>query len=234
MKNSLLTALTILSLGLFFQPLWSQQSSRTAPDTSANYRVEIMPEFPGGQEAMYAFLLKNLKYPNEARKEKISGVVYVTFVVNTDGSISDQTILKSPHQSMSDEALRVVGKMPNWKPGYMNGKAVRAKMTLPIRFTFPKDDEPSLSEKTGGLTSKQLKIHTERAEKAYKDKVYKDCLYHLIKLKEAGQPTIKNLEMEADCLAALGDDKLACETISTIPENKRSRSVRKKMESYCQ
>lgn len=234
MKYRFLPGLALLCLGLFVQPLWSQQPSSANTDSTVNTMVEIMPEYPGGQEAMYAFLLKNLKYPKEARKEKISGVVYVLFVINADGNIAEQSILKSPHQSLSDEALRVIGKMPAWKPGFQQGKAVRVKMTLPIRFTLPDDDSPLDPKKTGGLTAKQLKIHSERAEQAYKDKAYKECLYHLIKLKEGLQPTADYLVMEADCLAALGDDKLACETISTIPENKRTRSVRKKMESYCQ
>lgn len=232
MKHRLLPGLALLCLGLFSQALWAQQPFSVLADSSANTMVENMPEYPGGQEAMYAFLMKHLKYPNEARKEKISGVVYVLFVINADGSIVEQSILKSPHQSLSDEALRVIGKMPAWKPGYQKGKAVRVKMTLPIRFTLP-EDPADLNAEKDKPKAKQLRIHTERAEKAFDEKSYKDCLYHLMKLKELQKPSTDLLAMEAVCLAELGDLKLACETFAEIPESQLSRSMLKKKRSIC-
>ena len=232
MKNSLLSSLVLLILGLSALPLWSQPPSANASDSTVNTMVESMPEFPGGEEAMIAFLRKNIKYPNEARREKIGGVVYVVFVINSDGSIVDQSILKSPHQSLSDEALRVIGKMPAWKPGYQKGKAVRVKMNLPIRFTLP-EDPADLDAEKDKPKAKQLRIHTERAEKAFDDKSYKDCLYHLMKLKELQKPSADLLAMEAFCLAELGDMKLACETFAEIPESQLSRSMLKKKRSIC-
>lgn len=232
MKHRFIPRLALLCLVLFAPSLWSQQPSSVGADSTVNTMVETMPEFPGGQEAMYAFLMKHLKYPNEARKEKISGVVYVVFVINADGSIVDQSILKSPHQSLSDEALRVIGKMPAWKPGYQKGKAVRVKMTLPIRFTLP-EDPADLNAEKDKPKAKQLRIHTERAEKAFDDKSYKDCLYHLMKLKELQKPSADFLAMEAVCLAELGDLKLACETFAEIPESQLSRSMLKKKRSIC-
>jgi protein TonB len=96
--------------------------------------VEEMPEFPGGQEALFAYIGKDLKYPEQAVEEGIEGVVFVAFVVETDGSISNVNMLRGIGGGCSEEALRVVQGMPNWKPGKQNGKTVRVRYNLPIRF----------------------------------------------------------------------------------------------------
>ena len=96
--------------------------------------VEEMPEFPGGPEALYPYIGKNLKYPEQAVEEGIEGVVYLTFVVETDGKISNVNVLRGISGGCSEEAVRVVKGMPNWKPGKQNGKKVRVRYNLPIRF----------------------------------------------------------------------------------------------------
>lgn len=98
--------------------------------------VEQMPEFPGGTAAMMDFLGKNLKYPNEARDKNISGKVIVKFVVNKEGNIQDATIVRGIGAGCDEEALRVVRKMPRWKPGYQNGKAVNVFFHLPVSFVL--------------------------------------------------------------------------------------------------
>ena len=96
--------------------------------------VENMPEYPGGNEAMIAFFAKNMKYPADAQKNKVQGRVLVTFVVERDGTITDVQVAKPTFPSLDDEAMRLVKKMPKWKPGTQRGVPVRVKFTLPVVF----------------------------------------------------------------------------------------------------
>ncbi|MEZ4755710.1 MAG: energy transducer TonB [Flavobacteriales bacterium] len=96
--------------------------------------AEQMPEFPGGKEALFAYIGKNLKYPEQAQEEGIEGVVYVTFVVETDGKITGVQVLRGIGGGCNEEAVRVVSGMPNWTPGMQRGKPVRVKYNLPIRY----------------------------------------------------------------------------------------------------
>lgn len=98
--------------------------------------VEQQPEFPGGLDALRTFLGKNLNYPRMAASSGVSGRVYVSFVVNTDGSLTDIQILKGIGFGCDEEAIRVMQKMPRWKPGKQSGRAVRVKYNLPISFTL--------------------------------------------------------------------------------------------------
>lgn len=98
--------------------------------------VESMPEFPGGEAAMRVFLGKNLKYPELANQAGISGKVYVSFVVEKDGSITDVKLLRGIGGGCDEEALRVVSKMPKWKPGLQRSHAVRVHFVLDIKFTL--------------------------------------------------------------------------------------------------
>ena len=98
--------------------------------------VEDMPAFPGGMEAMMAFLIENVKYPADAKKQKVDGRVLVNFVVEKDGSITEVKVIKPAFPSLDAEAIRVVKAMPKWKPGYQNGQAVRVLFTLPINFSL--------------------------------------------------------------------------------------------------
>jgi protein TonB len=98
--------------------------------------VEQQPEFPGGMDGLRAFLNKNLTYPRSAASAGISGRVYISFVVNTDGSLADVQILKGIGFGCDEEALRVVQRMPRWRPGKQSGRTVRVKYNLPISFTL--------------------------------------------------------------------------------------------------
>lgn len=96
--------------------------------------VEQNPQFPGGEQALMAWLTKNLKYPSVAQENGIQGRVMVSFVVNKDGSIVDPKIVRSVDPSLDKEAIRVVSAMPKWTPGRQRGKTVRVKYSLPVTF----------------------------------------------------------------------------------------------------
>jgi protein TonB len=96
--------------------------------------VEQMPEYPGGQAALIEYISNNVKYPDDAAKKKVEGKVFVTFVVDTDGKITDVSLLRKVFPSLDAEAIRVISGMPNWIPGKQKGQVVRVKYTVPIVF----------------------------------------------------------------------------------------------------
>ena len=96
--------------------------------------VEENPEFVGGIEKLYEYLGNNINYPEMAKENGIQGKVFVQFVVWKDGSIRNVNVVKGTHKLLDKEALRVINKMPNWKPGKQRGKNVNARFTLPIKF----------------------------------------------------------------------------------------------------
>lgn len=98
--------------------------------------VEEMPTFPGGEEELFKYLQRNIKYPAIARENGISGRVYVTFVVDKDGKIKDAKILRGVGGGCDEEALRVVRNMPDWKSGRQNGRPVQVQYNLPVNFTL--------------------------------------------------------------------------------------------------
>ena len=95
--------------------------------------VEEMPEFPGGQDSLMKFLLNNLKWPNEA---DCMGSVYISFIVEADGTLSHKGILRGICDPFDKEALRVINLIPQWKPGKQNGIAVPVKFVMPIKFAL--------------------------------------------------------------------------------------------------
>lgn len=96
--------------------------------------VEVDPEFPGGEEALYKYLAENIKYPIMAKNNKVEGRVYITFVIEKDGTVSDAKVLRSVNEELDAEALRVINAMPKWKPGTQRGVPVRVQYNIPISF----------------------------------------------------------------------------------------------------
>lgn len=96
--------------------------------------VETNPSFPGGEAKMYAYLGKNMKYPPIARDNNIQGRVYVSFVVEKNGAITDVRVLRGIGGGCDEEAIRVVKSMPKWSAGKQRGKPVRVRFNLPIVF----------------------------------------------------------------------------------------------------
>ena len=97
--------------------------------------VEEMPQFPGGEKKLHKWISANLKYPVDTKKGN-KNKVYVSFVVNKKGIVEDVKIMRSASPSLDAEAIRVVGKMPKWKPGKQSGKFVNVFYTLPIKFAL--------------------------------------------------------------------------------------------------
>ena len=114
----------------------NKESANTQNETGVVFNVvEQMPEFAdGGMPGLMKYLGANIKYPEEAKKNKIEGRVIIQFVVAKDGSIKDATILRSVSPELDAEALRVINAMPNWKPGMQKGKPVNVKFTIPVTF----------------------------------------------------------------------------------------------------
>lgn len=94
------------------------------------------PEFTGGETAFAHFLIRNIRYPDQAKENNIQGKVYITFVVERDGEITEAKTVRSPSKEISDEGLRVINLSPKWVPGYLHGKPVRVQFTVPINFSL--------------------------------------------------------------------------------------------------
>jgi protein TonB len=113
------------------------------PDSQVYVVVEKQPSYPGGQDGYRKFLIENIKYPEEALKKGVTGTVFITFVVEKDGSVTHVKVLRGIGSGCDEEALRVVKMMPKWVPGELKGKKVAVQFNLPIRFNLDgKKEEP--------------------------------------------------------------------------------------------
>lgn len=120
---------TVTSLG-------DQEKSAEAGNDKVFTIVEKMPEFPGGQLALRNFIARSIKYPVTAQEKGIQGKVFVNFVVEKDGSVGNLKIARGVSPELDKEALRVVGQLPKWTPGYQKGEPVRVAFTMPINFAL--------------------------------------------------------------------------------------------------
>jgi TonB family protein len=120
--------------------------------------VEEMPRYPGGASKLFEYLARSVKYPAAAEKAGVQGRVIATFVVETDGSISDINVVKSVSPELDAEAVRVIQGMPNWEPGKQNGKEVRVKYTIPISFALS-------GQKSSSTTTDKVQIGGNKAIK---------------------------------------------------------------------
>ncbi len=98
--------------------------------------AEVLPEFPGGENAMFSFLAKNIRYPAREKNNKIIGTTYLTFVIAKTGEIKNIQVVRGIQngEGLDNEAMRVIRLMPNWKPAKHNGNPVHMVFTLPVRF----------------------------------------------------------------------------------------------------
>ncbi len=98
--------------------------------------VEERPSFPGGEEALYEFLSKNVQYPEAAREKAITGQVLVSFIVEKDGAISNIKIMRNLEEGCGEEVVRVIQTMPRWNPAKQRGKPVRCQFNIPVDFSL--------------------------------------------------------------------------------------------------
>ena len=138
----------MLLLGVAFSFYSSKASAQTCkvnieecPDGCISYMevfeydfVDQKPEFPGGGQGLLNFINQQRVYPPEAYSRGIEGRVTCSFVVNTDGKLSNITILRGVEQSLNTEALRIISLMPVWTPGMIDGQAVPVRVICPVPF----------------------------------------------------------------------------------------------------
>jgi len=118
------------------------------PENDSIYQiVDEMPQYPGGEKAMMEYVAKNVKYPQEAKDKEIQGRVFVSFVVEKDGSVSTVKVLRGIGGGCDEEAVRVVSSMPKWKPGIKDGKPVRVSYMMPLNFKLTEGQPAKPSKK---------------------------------------------------------------------------------------
>lgn len=131
---------------------------------------EKMPQYPGGQEALFRFLSMNIKYPVEAAKAGATGRSIVTFIITSKGEVTNPRLIRSAGNDLLDkEALRVVSSMPNWSPGIQKGKAVNVKFTIPISFRLNNDKGGN------GTTKNESSAVTVTTYNDAQDEVFQVC-----------------------------------------------------------
>jgi TonB family protein len=96
--------------------------------------AEVMPEFPGGMQELMSYMGSSIKYPEAAKAEGIEGKVFVQFVIDTQGKVTQVEVVKSVREDLDAEAVRVISEMPDWTPGSKGGKNVNVQMVLPISY----------------------------------------------------------------------------------------------------
>jgi protein TonB len=120
-------------LGFHVQAIAQNQVPASASNEVYS-EVDEMPSYKNGFDDLASFLGQNMKYPKEAREKNIEGTVFTEFVVEKDGQISEVKVKQGIGSGCDEEAVRVVKAMPKWNPGVLQGKAVRTKMVLPLKF----------------------------------------------------------------------------------------------------
>lgn len=142
------------------------------PDDKVYTKVDVMPEFPGGDAELLKYISTNLKYPVIAFENGIQGRVVVSFTVEKDGSITEAEVVRSIDPSLDQEALRVINTLPKWTPGKNEGKIVRVKYTVPIQFRLNRGP----SEPVKKNTTRSTPVESKTLAKEHKgEKVYTIC-----------------------------------------------------------
>ncbi|MBI1307487.1 MAG: TonB family protein [Bacteroidetes bacterium] len=131
--------LLVFTVGLSLISWTGKNLVPTKADTNMSPPDSILPnteppEFIGGMDAMAKYIKDNIQYPAEAKSQKIEGTVLVSFVVDESGKVTDVKMIKGINSLLDEEAMRVIKNMPDWKPGTSNGKAIKVRMSLPVKF----------------------------------------------------------------------------------------------------
>ena len=121
---------------LFTSVLCHAQNNENKSKNGVYEQVEVMPEYPGGEQALMNDLIGSIKYPDEAKKNGIQGKVFVSFVVDEQGKVTNAKIERGVNPALDAESLRVVNGLKTWKPGKEKGKAVKVAYTIPINYAL--------------------------------------------------------------------------------------------------
>lgn len=148
MKNTILV-LSVLSMFIWQPNLVLSQTDTADAEAEIFMIVEEPAQYPGGQEAMYKYLGENIIYPDAAREDKAEGVVYVNFVIDLDGKVTNVKVLRGIHEACDKEAIRVVSEMPPWTPARQKGTKVKMAYNLPIRFSMKGKAKKKKEKKAG-------------------------------------------------------------------------------------
>ena len=144
----------LLILCLCLLSIINSVAQSTAPIDTAGKTVtyeEIMPEFPGGINALYKYLGNTIKYPKIDQENNVTGRVVTQFTIDTLGFVRNVEITKSVSPTIDAEALRVISGLPQWKPATQNGKPINLRMTLPITFNMDNVKSTNKTAETIGL-----------------------------------------------------------------------------------
>jgi periplasmic protein TonB len=106
------------------------------PETLGTAAVDLLPEFPGGMNKFHKYLIDNIKYSRAAKENGYSAKLYISFIVDTDGLITNIKVMNKAEYGMEESVINVLGKSPAWKPGIAKGHPVKTAMTLPVNFVI--------------------------------------------------------------------------------------------------
>lgn len=124
--------LALLGIAMIFNSASAQNKDKVYDFVS----VQQQPEYPGGMKAFYSYLSKNITYPESAKKNKEQGKVFLSFIVNKDGSLTDLQVIRGLSESLNQEAIRVLKASPKWNPAKLNKQIVRVKYNLAVNFSL--------------------------------------------------------------------------------------------------
>jgi TonB family protein len=117
-------------------PVPSDKKQVTGMTDGAYQKVDVMPVYPGGNEALLKYIIDSTHYPKDAKIQNIQGKVLVRFVVNANGSVQDVSVLKGVSPSLDTESVRIVKTLPKFKPAELEGKTVPVWYVIPIQFSL--------------------------------------------------------------------------------------------------
>lgn len=151
----ILICLILFGGTVFAQEVTNETKEEASESKSVNTKEPVytvvtkMPGYPGGDKAYQRFLSKNIKYPEEARKNGISGTVYLSFIVEKDGKVSNVKLLRGIGSGCDKEAIRVVSLFPDYEPGLdEDGKPVRTVFNIPISFKLDNGKKDKKEDKS--------------------------------------------------------------------------------------
>ncbi|HBE55773.1 MAG TPA: hypothetical protein DDW22_07265 [Prevotellaceae bacterium] len=140
MKTSAIFAACLMTTGMWMAPHNVEAHEMTVQEAASDSvydAVDKLAQFPGGEEALMAYLEKNLTYPEQMRQQGKSGRVMVSFVITRKGKIEDVRIRKTPDEGFNETVIQLIQGMPKWKPAKVKGKKVSSRWTVPILFRLP-------------------------------------------------------------------------------------------------